>query len=261
MTPPPSVRVFIAGASGAGKSTVAWRAYLERFPRRILLDLTGEWTERADVTVWGSVREFSKVLRQLAPRGRWTIAMVPDDLEAFVAYLAPVPELTRSPIVGVGGAVLLVDEVDIIAPPHSARSEVRMLWRRSRHLGLSIVATTQRPEAVSREVTSQSPQVLCLQLIEPAAWDYMSDLMRLNLAGLQEWVRRHPHGGLWVETRTGEQRWLDEAGHWLRPAVPLAAARHLPGGTAAPSGSAAPVGARVPDAPTAGPSARSPGAA
>jgi hypothetical protein len=160
-------------------------------------------------------------LRQLAPRGCWTIVANLEDVEALVAYLAPASELRNSPIVTVGGAVILVDEVDIVAPPKTSRSEVRMLWRRSRHLGLSIVATTQRPENCNREVTSQSPQVLCLQLVEPAAWDYMSDIMRLDLAPLRDWTARHPHGGLWVETRTGEVRWLSEAGHWLRPQTVL----------------------------------------
>ena len=191
------------------------------------------------------MRECSQALRQLAPRGRWTIVANLEDVEELVAYLAPASELAASPVALCGGAVLLVDEVDIVAPPKTSRSEVRMLWRRSRHLGLSIVATTQRPENCNREVTSQSPQVVCLQLVEPAAYDYMSQIMRVGLTPLQQWVRHHPHGGLWVETRTGEQRWLSEAGHWLRPAVPLPGVAHPPGGSSPASAPAGLVGARV----------------
>lgn len=221
MTVPATVRVFIAGASGSGKSTAAWRHYLERFPRRLLLDFTGEWDSHADALV-GDVWELSQALRKLAPRGQWTISAALDDgqLVELVDYLIPVPHLEESPIRLMHGAVVLVDEVDLIAPPRSVREEVRTLWRRSRHVGLSIVATTQRPEAVSREVSSQSHQALCLQLVEPAALDYMADLMRCDLSGLPDWWRRHPHGGLWRDLRVGRSLWLTETGDFLSPAAP-----------------------------------------
>lgn len=213
MSVPPALRVFIAGASGSGKSTAAWHHYLQHFPRRILLDFTGEWVGHADITVT-DVQALSLAMRKLAARGgRWTITAAldgEDQLEELVDYLIPVPQLEASPIRKVGGAVLLVDEVDLIAPPRSMRQEVRTLWRRSRHVGLSIVATTQRPEAVSREVSSQSQQVLCLQLVEPAALDYMADIMRVDLADLPAWWKKHPHGGLWRDVLGGRTLWLAE---------------------------------------------------
>lgn len=230
MTIPPTVRAFLAGASGSGKSTAAWRHYLERFPRRLLLDFTGEWDNQADALVT-NVWELSQALRQLAPRGKWTICASMDEgqIPELVDYLIPVPDLDLSPIRLVHGAVLLVDEVDLIAPPHSVRQEVRTLYRRSRHVGLSIVSTTQRPEAVSREVSSQSYQALCLQLYEPKAMDYMADLMRCDLSGLPAWWAQHPHGGLWRDLRAGRSLWLTENGEFRAPGpTPTRAAAAVP---------------------------------
>src|SRR5207248_277221 len=68
MSTPQTVRVFIAGASGSGKSTAAWRHYLQHFPRRILLDFTGEWDQHADMRV-SSVYELSQAIRKLASSG------------------------------------------------------------------------------------------------------------------------------------------------------------------------------------------------
>lgn len=233
MAAPATLRVFIAGSSGSGKSTAAWRFYLQMFPRRILLDFTGEWSQHADAVVF-DVQELSMQMRKLAPRGKWTISAAldgDDQLEELVDYLIPVPHLEKSPIRQLGGAVLLVDEVDLIAPPRSMRQEVRTLWRRSRHVGLSIVATTQRPEAVSREVSAQSQQVMCLQLVEPAALEYMADLMRVDLSGLPAWWRTNPHGGLWRDVMTGRSLWLSEDGKFRAPSAPTreAVPSRLPG--------------------------------
>jgi hypothetical protein len=153
-----------------------------------------------------------------------------DDLPELVDYLIPVPNLSASPVLICHGAVLLADEVDLIAPPRSLRQEVRTLYRRSRHVGLSIVSTTQRPEAVSREVSAQSSQVLCLALAEPGAYDYMSALMGMEIEEyLEGWTRRHPHGGLWLNRETGTKRWVTEAGALVEPAAPeLAAERARP---------------------------------
>lgn len=221
--------------SGSGKSTLAWNMYLAKFPRRLLLDQTGEWSDPGryprgypgpDVVVY-SVEELSWALHKYAPVGRWTIACEIDfdAMPQLVSYLIPVPQLHLSPIYRMHGAVLLVDEVDLVAPPRSLKEEVRTLYRRSRHVGLSVVSTTQRPEAVSREVSAQSSQVVTLALVEPDAVDYMERLTSKQLTrGLPAWVQRHPHGGVWWDRQTGRALWLAESGALVPPAqasVPL----------------------------------------
>jgi hypothetical protein len=234
--PPETLRVFIAGVSGSGKSTAAWHLYLAKYPRRLLLDQTGEWAERADAVV-ETVPQLSWALKRMARTGRWTVAISADldVLPELVDYLIPVPDIARSPVLLSHGAVLLMDEVDLVAPPATARQEVRTLFRRSRHAGLSVVATTQRPENVSREVSAQAQHVLCLQLAEPRAYDYMSRLMQTELAGLPTWVTTHRHGGLWFDTRTRRRLWMTDAYRFTRPALEPAAAPVRPA-SAAPAG-------------------------
>lgn len=221
--PPPTIRVFIVGVSGSGKSTAAWRLYLERFPRRILIDQTGEWEERADIVVYDT-QEFSWALRKYAPLGRWTICFpVLDDTDftELVDYLIPVPDTESSPVRLMHGAVILVDEIDLIAPPRTSKREVRTLMRRSRHAGLSVVTCTQRPESVSREVSAQSDHILCMHLVEPDAFDYMGKIMRVDLrTALPEWIARHPHGGLWRAPLTGKTLWLTESGELVAAREP-----------------------------------------
>lgn len=213
---PPSLRAFLAGNSGSGKSVRAWNLYLRHFPRRLLVDLTGEWAgtagETAD-TVGGAV----DAIRRASSSGRWTVALALNfgDLAELVAWLIPVPALDRSPVRLMGGAVILVDEVDLLAPPGTASEAVRTLYRRSRHVGLSVVSTTQRPANVSREVSAQSTAALALHLSEPRDVAYMSDLMRWDVRlslRWRDWTRHYPHGGLWADLRRDLRLWLPDAG-------------------------------------------------
>jgi len=210
------VRVFLAGNSGSGKTTLANRLYLEKAPRVLILDLTGEWRDRVDATV-DSVADAAREVRARAASGRWRIALSldPDDMEALVHWLVPVPRLQQSPIIAVKGAVLLVDEVDLLAPQGTASRPIRTLYRRSRHVGLSVISTTQRPANVSREVSAQSTHAIALALSEPRDRDYMAKLMRWgprDLASLEAWTRRHPHGATWKDTSSPRGLWIQDSG-------------------------------------------------
>ena len=214
--PPPTIRAFIAGQSGAGKSTRAESMYLKKFPRRLLLDMTGEHDDRSDCVVY-TVHDLAHALRNYSHRGKWTIGMSfgPDEVKSLVHYLCPVPDLRKSPIRMIGGAVLLVDEVDLIAPPRTSSEEIRTLYRRSRHIGLSVISTTQRPANVSREVTAQSQQMVALALSEPADREYMISAMRMTRTQViqwESWTLRHPHGGMWRNLVSGEVLWLPDSG-------------------------------------------------
>lgn len=222
----PSVRVFFAGNSGSGKTTGAWRLYLSRFPRQIILDQTGEWLDKVDYTA-NTLGDLANAIRQYAPDREWTIAytLLDDRFADFVRWLVPVPNVDTSPILAIGGAVLLVDEVDLLAPQGPASVEVRTLYRRSRHAGLSVVSATQRPANVSREVSAQSQHVVAYYLSEPRDRDYIADLMRWNPNQVQEWIdwtRLHPHGAAWKEVQTGRVLWIPDLG------APIAIATRVP---------------------------------
>lgn len=213
--PPRTVRVFIAGNSGTGKTTFARLAILSQFHRQVILDLTGEWRGMADAEAL-TVRELQEAMQALARKGtRWKIVLSldPDEFPQLVEWLVPVPRIDASPVRIVGGCVLLVDEVDLLAPQGTAKKHVRTLYRRSRHAGLSIVSTTQRPENVSREVSAQSTHAAALHLSEPRGVEYMRKLMRWEdreVAEWAAWVREHPHGGHFKNLLTGQaHRWAD----------------------------------------------------
>lgn len=211
----PTVRAFIAGNSGSGKTTYAETLYISRFPRRIILDQTGEWYGRCDVYT-STLGNFVDTLRRIAPRKRWTVSydLSDDCFPELVHWLVPVPNLSESPASIVGGCVLLVDEVDLVAPFGPPPEYIRSLYRRSRHCGLSVVSLTQAPSNVCKEVTRQSQHRIALFLDEPADIAYMCDAMRWQLEERNHWLnwcRRYPHGAVWKETQTGKLLLLSEA--------------------------------------------------
>lgn len=210
----PSVRAFIFGNSGSGKTTTAWNIYLSRFPRRLILDSTGEWTGRVDIEAT-TIEETVHAIRMLAPRKAWTVSysMLDNRFPELVNWLVPVPFLDESPARIVGGMVLLMDEVDVLAPYGPPPPHMRDLYRRSRHCGLSVISCTQRPGAVSKEVPSQSNHRIAHFLDEPSDIAYAIDSMRWKgqpdlVAQWQGWTQRYPHGAAWRETQTGKLLWL-----------------------------------------------------
>lgn len=223
--PPParSARVFVAGNSGTGKTTMAERAILAQYHRQIIVDLTGEWRGKVDAEAL-TVEELKTAVRTLARQGsRWrvSISLDPDEFPELVQWLVPVPRIDQSPIRRLRGAVLLVDEVDLLAPQGTASRPVRTLYRRSRHAGLSIVSTTQRPENVSREVSAQSTHAACLYLSEPRGVEYMAKLMRWDkrqIAAWQAWVTKHRHGGEFRNLNSGQAWYWSENPRQLAPA-------------------------------------------
>jgi hypothetical protein len=212
----PTQRIFIAGASGSGKTTGAWRWYLSRMNRRIVIDQLGEWTEFADATVH-TLPEFVQVVREYHHKPKWTITYSAGDDRFYdlVRWLVPTPDVSTSPVLALGGAAMLVDEVDLVAGQHNASPEIRTFYRRSRHVGLTILSATQRPANVSREVSAQSTHIMAYRLTEPRDRDYMADVMRWDSLALDRWLYwtgRHPHGAAWKEVATGRVLWLPESG-------------------------------------------------
>lgn len=215
--PAQSVRVFFAGNSGSGKTTLAERMYLAKMPRSIIIDLTGEWSGKVSVSTY-SLGECVDAIRSNAKRShQWRVAVSisPAELPGLVQYLIPVPDVRASPVLALGGCAILVDEVDLLAPPGTAKEDVRTLYRRSRHVGLSVISTTQRPANVSREVSAQSTHAVALTLNEARDVDYIARLMRWDgteVSRWEQWTRQHPHGAVWRNLQTGFQLWIPEKG-------------------------------------------------
>lgn len=177
---PASVRVFACGMTESGKGYWLRRLFLARVPRLVVLDPLGEYADpkifegrrvyRAD-----SVEEVRKSLGLAVRNGsRWVVVsqLPPEQFAALGSVFVPAT-VSRPPFAAlVGGVGLVCEELDLVAPSNPT-PEVRGIWSRSRHVGLSIFGATQRPHGVSPIIRSQSRfHVICRQ-DEPADVDYL----------------------------------------------------------------------------------------
>lgn len=215
-----SIRAFLPGNSGSGKSYRAWNIYLAPTPRRLIIDNIGEWSSKAD-SVALTVGESVDAIRYLAKtRGSWTVTLQldRDDLAELVDWLIPLPDVSKSPILTLGGASMLIDECDLLMPSGQAPEHGRTLYRRSRHVGLSVISTTTRAANVSREVTAQCTHLVALAMQEPADVDFVAKWARWTPELRQRyyhWTTKYPQGALWQQTRTGQRLWLPQSGQGL----------------------------------------------
>lgn len=182
MTPPPSSRIFVCGKTGSGKTRFLWSRYLVKAPRVLAVDQTGEWVQRADALnaiVADGYLETIAALREVAEQRRskwWVIAVLDDDdLRSVCERLLPRGRLSDGPVSRLGGFALYLDEVDKVVGPYG-NNELRDLWRRGRHAGLSVLAATQRIANVSKEVTAQADAIAVLSMHDVADVEYLSYL-------------------------------------------------------------------------------------
>ena len=188
MNPPPSARVLVTGSTGSGKTSVLRALFLPRFPRVIVLDFLGtEWQHyiRPEMTAT-TVGQLLTLLRRVRRESRWTIlCQWPEDSPAtawLVNFLQPVAG-RPSFVAAVGGICLYNDEIDLLAPAGSATPEVKTLWSRGRHVGLSILAASQRLPHIHRVVSAQSQFLGICQQHEPRDLDAVARYIPPGILG------------------------------------------------------------------------------
>lgn len=211
-----AARIFIVGISGSGKTTGAFNWYLSKAPRVLIVDQVGEWEGRVYETA-NTLPELYRAIMAARKEKQWRISYTNADgrLHDLIRWLLPLPNVQNSPVLSMGGMVLMLDEVDLIAPTGGAPEIIRNLYRRSRHVRLSIISATQRPANVLREVSAQSTQVLAYRLTEPRDLLYLADLMRWDSQQTEQfvlWTRRYPHGAVWRDLVSGQTVWLNDRG-------------------------------------------------
>jgi len=184
LTVPESSRVIAMGSTESGKSYLLKKFCLTRCPRAVIVDPMGEHS--ADVpagTKLYRVRTLDELRRTLqrAPRegSRWrVVALIPASFGPEIAkmLLPEVVEDHNAYSYHVRGMALYIEELDKFAPTF-APEETQGLWRRGRHVGLSVHATTQRPHGVSRSVTAMAGWWIICQTHEPADVDYLAKVL------------------------------------------------------------------------------------
>ena len=218
---PPSERVFVTGVSGSGKTEFIYRRVLPRFPRLLLIDQTGEWSQRFPDRgiVYGYDATVAKLREQVGYREWWVFAYLEkEELERLAEkVLVPVPNPRKGFSANVGGMALYLDEVDVVCPNSRTTPALQHLWRRGRHASLSVVAASQRPAQVSKEVVSQCNQIVTLAQHEPNDVAYLTKLLGKPVAAqMLAHVNRVQYGAFVWYTLEGRGEMLDAKGKVIR---------------------------------------------
>lgn len=207
----PSKRAFVAGATGSGKSYFLRRVLLPQERRAIILDFTGDFYANvrdlgADVEVAETFEDLRRIVPRLAARrDRWRLitfltreefpqlarALLPDRLHSGAS-------VSRA----LGGVSLVCDELNQFAP-HSADETVLNLWRRGRHVGLSLLCASQSPTEVHPVVRGMSRYLVLFHLHEPNALAYFAKMIPANVLARHESLGQHECLVWDAEARTG----------------------------------------------------------
>lgn len=154
----------VTGRKGSGKSRVLG-SYARRFPRRVILDFTGEHEREPGARVGYTLRQCAVALAAARASGqRWTVvcALDPRDVPALLAALMPLgmhggESFARA----VGGLVVECGEINEIAVNHAGIArEVSAMFTRGRHHWLSVLAAARTSTEMHKIVTSQA-DVVC----------------------------------------------------------------------------------------------------
>jgi len=196
---PSSRRVFVAGATGTGKSHFLRRVLLPTQERAIILDFTGDFVNNrrelgGTVEVAETWEDVKRVLPRLAKRGgRWRLVTFLNRSECIELAGALVPErlYTGASIArAVGGCALVCDELSQFAT-HAADDAVLQLWRRGRHVGLSLLGASQAPTEVHPTVRGMSRYLVMFHLHEPNAVGYFERMVPAHVLEVLERLAAH----------------------------------------------------------------------
>jgi hypothetical protein len=231
-TAPDSVRVVACGMTESGKDYWLKRLYLERCPRALMLDPLGEYIadKRVGFRVYEaeSLADVRRALARAAKEGpRWrVVARIDAQHSAAVARLLVPPVIRAGGAFPqhVGGMGLYCSELDLFAPT-AADPDVVGLWRRGRHVGLSIYGASQRPHGISRMVTAMSGWLVVCQTHEPKDVAYLGECLPSDA---MEEVNRLEWQAVFIWRRqTSSWVILDRAGKVLKSGAVSTSALHV----------------------------------
>jgi hypothetical protein len=158
--------VWVGGVRGMGKSTLV-RHLASKAPRMLAHDPHGEHDGLPL-----SDHEAAEYLEGLAARSqldRFRVCVTVTEPERFARLAWALRELCPD-------YLLLVDEVDLVAPPMREPWAFRRIVAQGRHHGISVLAASRRPAEVSRLVTSQAREFYCFFTREPGDVRYLASI-------------------------------------------------------------------------------------
>lgn len=150
-----TARVSMFGMSESGKAVVLWNRFVSLHKRVLVVDALGEWTEKPvkGERVDGLNETLWAIDHSVRTGGQFRIFanLNEEEVSKLARILIPDKAYENSPVIAMGGLALYLPEVDMQIEPHTY-DRVRDLWRRGRHVGLSVYADTQSLSSCSKEV-------------------------------------------------------------------------------------------------------------
>lgn len=179
-----TARVVACGVSESGKGFLLRKLFLSRCARALIFDPLGEHEKDREpgfkyFTAYTADDVKRALVRaaQSGPRWRVVAPLSPKDAPLVARMLLPEVVVGHNAFPHhVGGMAIVCEELDTIAPTN-ADPAIESLWRRGRHVSLTVLGATQRPHRVSRIITSQSTHLLICQTHEPADMDYFKSFL------------------------------------------------------------------------------------
>ncbi len=156
-----SLRVWVCGQSGSGKSYWIKHELLPRWDRVLVLDPMAEYGAHVEAIVDGPAAAKAWLVHRgaghhLTP---FRLAVVTNSEADALKVLELAWTLPSS--------LVVVEEVDQIAHPGYSPPELRQLIQRGRHRRISVVCSTQRPAATPVQLRSQADVLAAFRLTTP----------------------------------------------------------------------------------------------
>lgn len=151
----------VVGSRGTGKSYLA-RGLNKLFPRSVIIDPVKDWTDGEIVT---SFKDFSELLIKKGKN---------NDREFRIIFRFNPDEKNQSELFNhvlrlcyhFKNIQVVIDEVQLFTNPHGMPEYLKNLLFMGRHQGISVMAITQRPSQINKNILSQSAHVYVGQLHE-----------------------------------------------------------------------------------------------
>lgn len=177
--------IVVFGKKGFGKTT--WiRRYLYENPEPVYL-IYDHFNEYDDGQIFGSIDEFTiwpdfnfDKNKKFIFRGE-----IPFDDFFGLAY-------------DLQNCVAVFDEIDLACSPHNTEPNLYKILNYGRHKQVGIISASRRPANVSRNLTSQSDEIISFRIAEPRDLKYIEDFCGSDMSkllpnlGIGEFCR-YPH--------------------------------------------------------------------
>ena len=161
--------IFISGVSGSGKSTLT-RQVGDYFNRIVILDRIGEWKNEQDAEKVSGFKGFSENFRQCYKNDIFKIVVsFPAGMDAY--DLRNESEQIFSLIYTIEsqqklGIAIILEEAWLYCTPYDIGAYLSECYLTGRHHKITMIANTQRPASVHKNVISQCSHIFVGQYFE-----------------------------------------------------------------------------------------------